>query len=389
MLRPDDPNLKGYEAKDGHRAPDADPRRSNTRSKSYTSSAKDGPEESSLEQTVGEMRRLRSIRNERTLSTTYKKARASRIIDGPEGRSVRPGSSGGEGTDPRGPGFQIVEEKDANGETVTDLTFGNQDALTLDDIPRIVAAEQAKEQRPNAYKHAGSKLVTGEPMPRYNFGHQRGVSGAGLDPHMIETAGRTKKYFSELSALEYFIVRHVAVLSMEPLLEGYLNLEELLSLIESRKPTIWNIFGRAFKDPKKGGKKKGAFGVSLDYLVEKEGTESSHGVGPGALRIPALVDDAVSAMRQMDMSVEGVFRKNGNIRRLKDLSDLIDNKYEQVDMTKENPVQIAALLKKFLREMPDPLLTFKLYHLFVISQSKSSPTVRRCSPLINIRNPRP
>jgi hypothetical protein len=34
----------------------------------------------------------------------------------------------------------------ANGETVTDLTFGAQDALTLDDIPRIVAAEQAKEQ---------------------------------------------------------------------------------------------------------------------------------------------------------------------------------------------------------------------------------------------------
>jgi hypothetical protein len=106
-------------------------------------------------------------------------------------------------------------------------------------------------------------------------------------------------------------------------------------------------------------------------LVEKEGgTESSHGVGPGALRIPAVVDDAVSAMRQMDMSVEGVFRKNGNIRRLKDLAELIDKKYESVDMTKENPVQIAALLKKFLREMPDPLLTFKLHRLWVAAQSE-------------------
>ena len=157
---------------------------------------------------------------------------------------------------------------------------------------------------------------------------------------------------------------------MEPLLEGQFNMEELLSLIESRKPTIWNIFGRAFKDNKKVGKKKGVFGVNLDYLVEKEGTESSHGVGPGALRIPALVDDAVSAMRQMDMSVEGVFRKNGNIRRLKDISELIDTKYEQVDLTKESPVQIAALLKKFLREMPDPLMTFKLHRLFVAAQSK-------------------
>ncbi|KAL4806323.1 hypothetical protein BDV18DRAFT_125946 [Aspergillus unguis] len=332
-------------------------------------SKKDG-DGSSLEQTVGEMRRLRSIRNERTLSTTYKKARASRIIDGPEGRSVRPGSSGGEGSDGRGGGFQIVEEKDANGDRVTELAFGNQDALTLDDIPRIVAAEQAKEQRPNAYKHAGTKLVgNNDPLPKVNYGHQRGLSAAGVDAPFPVPVGRGKRYFSELSALEYFIVRHVAVLSMEPLLDGSFTLQELLSLIESRKPTMWGIFGRAFaKDAKKGGKKKGVFGVSLDYLVEKEGTESSHGVGPGALRIPALVDDSVSAMRQMDMSVEGVFRKNGNIRRLKDVSEMIDNKYEQVDLTKETPVQIAALLKKFLREMPDPLLTFKLHRLFVASQ---------------------
>lgn len=371
----DEANLRSHDGSDGQSAPGGELRRSATRSKSYSHASKEGTEESSLEQTVGEMRRLRSIRNERTLSTTYKKARASRIIDGPEGRSVRPGSSGGEGTDPRGHGFQIVEEKDANGETVTELTFGNQDALTLDDIPRIVAAEQAKEQRPNAYKHAGTRLVgTTEPLPRYNYGHQRGVSGAGLERHLMEQSGRAKKYFSELSALEYFIVRHVAVLSMEPLLDGHFTLEELLSFIESRKPTIWNIFGRAFnKEAKKGGKKKGYFGVNLDFLVEKEGTESSHGVGPGALRVPALVDDAVSAMRQMDMSVEGVFRKNGNIRRLKEISDLIDNKYEQVDLTKENPVQIAALLKKFLREMPDPLLTFKLHRLFVVSQKLSDP----------------
>lgn len=327
-------------------------------------------EESSLEQTVGDVRRLRSIRNERTLSTTYKRARASRIIDGPKGRSVQPGASGVDAGDGRGPGFQIVEERDASREPAGGQTFGAQDALTLDDIPRIVAAEQAKEQRPNAYKHAGTKLIgAGEPMARFNHGHQRDVSGGNLDM-LMEPAGRTKRYFSELTALEYFIVRHVAVLSMEPLLEGLFNMEELLSLIESRKPTIWNIFGRAFKDNKKAGKKKGVFGVALDYLVEKEGTESSHGVGPGALRIPALVDDSVSAMRQMDMSVEGVFRKNGNIRRLKEVAELIDNKYEQVDLTRENPVQIAALLKKFLREMPDPLLTFKLHRLFIATQSK-------------------
>lgn len=375
----DDPNLNEYDANEGHHVDSAGLkagpgiRAANTRSRSFTGSSKN--EESSLEQTVGEMRRLRSIRNERTLSTTYKRARASRIIDGPEGRSVRPGSSGGEGIDPRNPGFQIIEEKDVNGEPVNELHFGHQDALTLDDIPRIVAAEQAKEQRPNASKYAGTNLINSDDyQAKYIAGHRREVSG-GPDQLPIDATGsKGKKYFSELTALEYFIVRHVAVLSMEPLLEGHFNLEELLSLIESRKPTIWNIFGRAFnKEGKKVGKKKGAFGVSLDYLVEKEGAESTHGVGPGALRVPALIDDAVSAMRQMDMSVEGVFRKNGNIRRLKELAELIDNKYEQVDLNRESPVQVAALVKKFLREMPDPLLTFKLHRLFVISQKISDP----------------
>ncbi|CAI7577872.1 unnamed protein product [Penicillium manginii] len=371
----DDPNFEN-ESRDGARALPSNARHSYVRhSMSHGAGGpRDGFEESSLEQTVGEMRRLRSIRNERALSTTYKKARASRIIDGPEGRSARPGSSGNDGSGPNGHGFQIVEERDANGETVKDLTFGNQDALTLDDIPRIVAAEQAKEQRPNAYRHAGTKLVdAGEPMARYRPSHGRNMSDGNMNNLLAEPSTRNKRYFSELSALEYFIVRHVAVLSMEPLLEGQFSMEELLSLIESRKPTAWGIFGRAFKDEKKKGKKKGVFGVSLDSLLEKEGTESSHGVGPGALRIPAVVDDAVSAMRQMDMSVEGVFRKNGNIRRLKELSEMIDNRYDEVDMSKENPVQIAALLKKFLREMPDPLMTFKLHRLFVTAQKLPDP----------------
>lgn len=72
------------------------------------------------------------------------------------------------------------------------------------------------------------------------------------------------------------------------------------------------------------------------------------------------------------MSVEGVFRKNGNIRRLKDLAERIDSCQENVEMISEGPVQIAALLKKFLRELPDPLLTFKLHRLFITSSSKSN-----------------
>ena len=64
------------------------------------------------------------------------------------------------------------------------------------------------------------------------------------------------------------------------------------------------------------------------------------------------------------MSVEGIFRKNGNIRKLKEVCEEIDTNPSNVHLMNEGPIQVAALTKKFLRELPEPLLTFKLHKLF-------------------------
>jgi hypothetical protein len=385
----DDPNLNGYDSREGHRIPgETEPAllTSESRSKSFGGNTDDAPRDSSYENTLNDVRRLRSTRMDKHLSSTIRKARTSRIMDGPEGRTARPGSGGADGSDSKNNGFQIVEERDSNGESRTELMFGHQDALTLDDIPRIVAAEQAKEQRPNAYKHARHDLFrTSITEPKLVNGHQRSLSsGNPLDQTIPEEpSGQRRdggtKYFSELSALEYFIVRHVAVIAMQPMLEGHFTMEELLNLIETRKPTFWNKMGKAFKnDGKKGSKKKGVFGVPLEVIIERDGADSTDGIGPGALRIPAIVDDTVTAMRKMDLSVEGVFRKNGNIKRLNDTMATIDKDgCDAVDLGKENVVQVAALLKKYLRELPDPLLTFKLHRLFIASQKIADEDKRR------------
>ncbi|KAL2134762.1 hypothetical protein VTI74DRAFT_10918 [Chaetomium olivicolor] len=329
--------------------------------------------ESSYESALNDVRRLKSTRLDKHLSSSFRKARTSRILDGPESSSARPGSAGGgpgEGGFSRG--FQIVEERGPIDEE--DMMLPNQDALTLDDIPRIVAAEQAREQRP--YPPSRQELFRSpatEPRlgagPPGGGGHQRSLSdgkATGTRAPGDPSGPRTRRYFSELSALEYFIVRHLAVLTMHPMVESEFTLEELLGLIESKKPaTFWKNIGKAFKnDGRKNVKKKGVFGVPLEVIIERDGAESTDGVGPGTLRIPAVVDDIISSMKQMDLSVEGVFRKNGNIKKLGELVEKLD-KEEEVDFSTTHVVQVAALLKRYLRELPDPLMTHKLYRLWL------------------------
>jgi hypothetical protein len=76
----------------------------------------------------------------------------------------------------------------------------------------------------------------------------------------------------------------------------------------------------------------------------------------------------INNRRIVDMSVEGIFRKNGNIKRLREVTEAIDQESLSVDLSQDNPVQLAALLKKFLRDLPDPLMTYKLHRLLIASQ---------------------
>ncbi len=216
----------------------------------------------------------------------------------------------------------------------------SEDGITLADIPHILEAEQAREQH--------------RPLP-----------------------SEGTRCISELSALELFIVKHMAVMYLQQsALRDHVNLDDLIEFIETRKNTFWGKIFKGGKD-KKEIKKKGVFGIPLEILVERNGADSTLGASAAHLRVPSFIDDVISAMKQMDLSVEGIFRKNGNIRRLKELSEALDRDSSSVNLLDDNPVQLAALLKKFLRELPDPLMTFKLHKLFVMSQKLESEAERR------------
>jgi hypothetical protein len=304
-----------------------------------------------------------------------KRARASRIIDGPDGIQA-----GGD-AQMRG-GMQIVQEREMQNDP--DNSTLNVNSLALDDIARMAALEQQREQRPNAFRAGGSALLGENDQPRLRNGHRRDFSGGQELQNMAD--GRSRTYFSELSPLEYFKLKGLAVLQLGLLLDdNQYNQGELLDLIESKKNNFWGKigFGKAKSKPKKtvvGAEKpvtdKATFRQSLEYLVEKFGADCTEGVGPGALKVPALLENAITAMRSMDMSIEGVFRKNGNLKALRELEEEVDAKgVEQVDLNSKNPVILANLLKRFLRLMPDPVLTLKLYRLFMVANGKAHSSV--------------
>ncbi|KAG6857463.1 hypothetical protein H0H87_003530 [Tephrocybe sp. NHM501043] len=262
-----------------------------------------------------------------------------------------PGSSSGS---PR-PGISrgntevmIIDESAPNSPAEGNPPISNSkldDGITLADIPQIMEAAQAREQQRS--------------LPRES----------------------SIPYIAELSPMELAIVKHAAVLMLtrSPLRDQF-DLDELLEMVETKKSGFWKTL---FKNDKKNIKKKGVFGIPLDFLVEREGSDSMLGATREPLRVPSFIDDVISAMKQMDMSIEGIFRKNGNIRRLKDLTEAIDRDPSSVDLTQDNPVQLAALLKKFLRDLPDPLMTFKLHRLFIATQCMSKDFIHTLNRLMS------
>jgi hypothetical protein len=257
----DDPNLAQYDSNDGYKSQDVLKRQSSSiRSRSYV-----GEEEAaSYARTMDGVRRIRSSHLDQQLMNSAQRARQSRVIDGPEADIAETGTRRGSANDRylsvdplsrrpsssrSGRKFQIVEEEQVMSSEPNALE--DERALTLDDLPKILAVEQAREKGRPAHSSQPSSnsyefnFMASDPVEDFTVPITENGNDTIPPPNI--------KYFTELSALEYFTVRHIAVLALETLLGELFNLEELLDLIETRKGTIWEKFGKAFRS---GGEKK-------------------------------------------------------------------------------------------------------------------------------------
>ncbi|OXB61309.1 hypothetical protein ASZ78_002546 [Callipepla squamata] len=155
---------------------------------------------------------------------------------------------------------------------------------------------------------------------------------------------------------------------------------------------LWNIFKPLIRhDENLRGKHKGKlppvvkvppprpplptqqFGVSLQYIKDKNSGEL----------IPPVMKETVSYLKRKGLQVEGLFRRSASIQTIKDVQKLY-NQGKPVNFDDYHDIHIpAVILKTFLRELPQPLLTFECYDPIVgITNVESCLRVTRCKQII-------
>ncbi|KAJ8003497.1 hypothetical protein DPEC_G00148930 [Dallia pectoralis] len=82
-------------------------------------------------------------------------------------------------------------------------------------------------------------------------------------------------------------------------------------------------------------------------------------------QVPRLVDSCCQHLEKYGLQTVGIFRVGSSKKRVRQLREEFDRGVD-VRLDAEHSVHdVAALLKEFLRDMPDPLLTKELYTAFI------------------------
>ena len=107
--------------------------------------------------------------------------------------------------------------------------------------------------------------------------------------------------------------------------------------------------------PKRLLRKMTTFGVDLGHHLLEVGAE-----------IPPLVQRCVAVIDSRGTSVKGIYRVSGVKSKVEKLCQAFENiSAEFVDLTDVHPNVIANVVKLYMRQLPEPLMTFRLYSEFI------------------------
>ncbi|XP_051770739.1 rho GTPase-activating protein 17a isoform X2 [Ctenopharyngodon idella] len=130
-----------------------------------------------------------------------------------------------------------------------------------------------------------------------------------------------------------------------------------LTLLESVLPTI-----QAQQD---SWTEKPAFGTALDEHLKRSGRE-----------IALPIEACVMMLLETGMKEEGLFRIAAGASKLKKLKAALDCSTSQLEEFYSDPHAVAGALKSYLRELPEPLMTYQMYDEWIQASNVPDPDKR-------------
>ncbi|KAI5464185.1 hypothetical protein BGZ63DRAFT_351526 [Mariannaea sp. PMI_226] len=141
----------------------------------------------------------------------------------------------------------------------------------------------------------------------------------------------------------------------------------------SRSPPPYGNAG--IPPPGSNGPSKPVFGLPLSRLYERDG-----------LAVPMVVYQCIQAVDMYGLNLEGIYRQSGSMAHIQKLKNMFDTESTNPALDFRNPENfyhdvnsVTGLLKLFLRELPDPLLTQEHHDSFIAAAKHDDDVVRRDS----------
>ncbi|KAL6441452.1 hypothetical protein ACFW04_003569 [Cataglyphis niger] len=99
-----------------------------------------------------------------------------------------------------------------------------------------------------------------------------------------------------------------------------------------------------------------------------------HKLDCGDGKVPLVVDRLITTIEMHGLYTEGIYRKSGVSSKVRELKMKMDEgDLEKVDFENYQVHVLAAVLKSFFRDMPEPLLTYEYYDDFLHAANLTDP----------------
>uniref|UniRef100_A0A7N8WV82 Myosin IXA n=1 Tax=Mastacembelus armatus TaxID=205130 RepID=A0A7N8WV82_9TELE len=125
--------------------------------------------------------------------------------------------------------------------------------------------------------------------------------------------------------------------------------------VPTHPPKIENYLPTFYSDPELSSRQ---FGVEVSRLTNDERT------------VPLVVEKLINYIEMHGLYTEGIYRKSGSTNKIKELKQGLDTgslcvRFECMNLDDYNIHVIASVFKQWLRDLPNPLMTFELYEEFI------------------------